>query len=437
MTPEKEKPANPLPAPDSEFPLLWKADVGQLSFRNNIIIAGKHLICGSNGGSFTDYWLYDKRSGVYMLDRETGKTVRHFGNEQLGDMDVTGILLHNNRFYYGNDNEEFLCTDLNGKIIWRISASGDVEHEPILLKTKNGEVIVYATEMGEVRAVDPASGKKVWNYYSEDFEGFKEGESRLAFKVKSYMSYYCELLRKPELADLNRDGTKDLVYLGQNNRLTALDGQTGALLWKREELGEYKRFNHLIKSGTDKEPYFSIGGNLYTIKKDIKDTLTTLDRNGNVVYTNPIPHNSLGESINDVKIGGDTVLYNKSDSLYMVLNGRVARAIPYSMARFESDTDNNYPYNREPLFASRVFSFAGLERCVLLLNQARYNGSKGAIIEILSLDDGALVRRFILPEYSEMPPRIEDVNNDGQLDLLVNCSDGKLYCYTMNGSSAR
>jgi outer membrane protein assembly factor BamB len=429
-------PKTPLPLPDSEFPLLWKADVGRLSFRNNMLFAGNHVIFGSNGSSFRDYWLFDKRSGVYVLNQETGKIVRHFGNEELGDMDVTGILLHNNRFYYGNDNEEFLCTDLNGNIIWRIAASGDVEHEPTLLKTKKGELIVYATEMGEVRAVNPATGKKVWNYYTEYFDGFKEGDSRVAFKVKSYMSFHTDLLRKPELADLNRDGTADLVYLNESNRLIALDGQTGALLWKREE-GEYKRFSHLIKSGTGKETYFSVGGTLYSSKIDINDTLTTLDMKGNVVYTKSIPHNLLGESINDVKIGGDTVLYNKSDSLYMVVNGAVVRALPYPTARFESDTDNDYPYNRESLFANRVFAFGKHERCVLLLNQSRFNGSKGAIIEILSLDDGALVRRFILPEDGEMSPRIEDVNNDGQLELLVNCYDGNLYCYTMNGSSAR
>jgi hypothetical protein len=436
MAPENEKPANPLPAPDSEFPLLWKADLGLLSFRNNIVIAGKHLICGSNGGSFTDYWLYDKQSGVYVLDRQTGKTIRHFGNEQLGDMDVTGILLHNNRFYYGNDNEEFLCTDLNGKIIWRIAASGDVEHEPTLLKTKNGELIVYATEMGEVRAVNPATGKKVWNHYSEIFEGFKEGESRLAFKVKSYMSYHCELLRKPEVADLNRDGTNDLVYLSQYNMLIALDGQTGALLWKRQG-GDNLRFNHLIKSGTDKAPFFSLGGNVYSGDKEKTDTLITMNSRGINVYNKLIPHNYRGESINDIKIEGDTVLYNKSDSLYMIVNGKMARVIPYHMARFESDKEDYYPYRREPLFANRVFSFEGHARCILMLNQIKMSDTKGAVIEIISLDNGELLRRFSLPAYSEFQPRIEDINEDGQLDLLVNCSNGQLYCYSMNGSSAR
>ena len=36
-----------------------------------------------------------------------------------------------------------------------------------------------------------------------------------------------------------------------------------------------------------------------------------------------------------------------------------------------------------------------------------------------------------LPETSEFKPLIKDFNQDGKLDLLVNCRDGKLYCFDL------
>jgi hypothetical protein len=49
-----------LPEIGKTFPLLWKADIGRVSFRSNVIFNGNDLIIGSNGNYFMDYFYYDK-----------------------------------------------------------------------------------------------------------------------------------------------------------------------------------------------------------------------------------------------------------------------------------------------------------------------------------------------------------------------------------------
>ncbi len=426
-------PADPLPQIGSEFPLLWKADMGLACFRTNVVLTDNNIVMGSNGQGVTDYTVFDSKSGVYMINRKSGKLIRQFADDVLGDMDVAGILLYNNRCFFGNDNEEFLCTDLNGKVVWRNPASGDIEHQPVLIRRGNEDIIVYATETGEVRAVEPATGKKVWSYFVPDFDGYRDGDNRFAFKLKSYMNYKCDLLQKPELADLNRDGTPDLVYLRQRSSLIALNGKTGGLLWQYS--GEHGfRTPHLIKTGTPEKPCFWVYGSRYELRETYaRDTLYVVNGRGKLLAKKHFPHSESGESINYMPIGGDTILLNKNDSLFLIKGDQIVRTIPYRIYYDNPDEYRSYAYCRDPLFAEKVFSYDGHPRCILMLSQRGIRDLYKATLEIISLDNGEVLKRLILPAGSEMPPQIEDVNKDGQPDLLLNCWDGFLYCYSLKG----
>jgi len=103
------------------------------SFRTNVVLDSNQIIIGSNGNNFMDRNLHDHESGVYLLNRKTGRIEQHVAGEKYGDMDVNGVLLYHGRLFFGNDNEEFLCTDKKGLVIWRNPTSGDIEHEPSLL----------------------------------------------------------------------------------------------------------------------------------------------------------------------------------------------------------------------------------------------------------------------------------------------------------------
>ena len=409
------------------FPLHWKADMGQASYRNNIVLTNDHIVIGSNGKNFIDYSIYDKRSGVYFIDRKKGAVSRHFANDQFGDMDVAGILVHDKRCYFGNDNEDFLCTDLKGNIIWRNQASGDIEHEPLLVKGRQGDMIVYASETGEVRAVNPLTGNKIWNYYTPDFDGYKAGDNRMVFKVKAYMSSYSELMLKPLLVDLNQDGVSDLIYLTKSGNLFALNGQSGALLWRFRPDGIH--ISSFISSPSYRDTRLvAVGYSFNSNDYGVTQYMISINGKGEFLEQRKLFEGRSGQSITQLTINDDTTLYNYADSIYFIKNGKIARSVFYQQP---GEMGSEVAFYREAVFGRQVFSFEGHERCVLLLNQNRFSSSNNSQVEIISLDDGELIRRLSLPAYSEMPPEVVDVNKDGKLDVLINCSDGYLYCYNL------
>ena len=70
------------------------------------------------------------------------------------------VFYYNRNLYFGNDNDEFLCTDLDGN---QFENYLEMWSKPTLIKRKNGN-IVFATEVGEVRAVSPKM-EIVLNYF--------------------------------------------------------------------------------------------------------------------------------------------------------------------------------------------------------------------------------------------------------------------------------
>jgi hypothetical protein len=86
----------------------------------------------------------------------------------------------------------------------------------------------------------------------------------------------------------------------------------------------------------------------------------------------------------------------------------------------------------DQLFCNKEFRFDKENpHCILILNQHDYTDYSKGYIEIFSLDNKKVLKRFSLPASSEMIPEIADINNDGFLDLLVNCRDENLYCYNL------
>ena len=79
---------------EKQFKLHWSSDIGNASYRTNMLFTGGQIIIGSNGSQYMDYYL-DESNGVHVLNAKTGKKVRSFANENWGDMDVNGIVKYN------------------------------------------------------------------------------------------------------------------------------------------------------------------------------------------------------------------------------------------------------------------------------------------------------------------------------------------------------
>ena len=429
MLPSEE--ATPFPSIESKCQLIWKTKTGDASFRSNVVFRGDRLWIGSNGDSFMDRGLIEPGSGVYELDRRTGKQRRHFANELFGDMDVNGLLMRSDRLYFGNDNEEFLCTDLQGKILWRNPTSGDIEHEPSLLQTKNGEVVVYAAESGEVKAVDPEQGNVIWSYYVPEFDGWKPGDDRTVFKVKAWFRNTSHFYTRPLVVDVNADGTNDLIYRTFGGNLLALNGNTGSKLWSVEEKESLSLGMAVIGQGKQKKIVALRNINADTVRYEI----AFFSLQGQKLASRPVSELSWGSGLNALSIDGDHVLINGRTKTFQVdPSGSVReidRSIPFPFKSGNNELVNGYRNGNDPLFAEGFIPLKNGKKGVVVMNQCDLGNTDVGFVEILSLEDGSVLDRFSLPACGEMPPVIRDVDLDGDLDLLFAGYDGYLYCYQL------
>ncbi|MEY4892639.1 MAG: hypothetical protein RIQ34_1251 [Bacteroidota bacterium] len=429
MLPSEE--ATPFPSIESKCQLIWKTKTGDASFRSNVVFRGDRLWIGSNGDSFMDRGLIEPGSGVYELDRRTGKQRRHFANELFGDMDVNGLLIRSDRLYFGNDNEEFLCTDLQGKILWRNPTSGDIEHEPSLLQTKNGEVVVYAAESGEVKAVDPEQGKVIWSYYVPEFDGWKPGDDRTVFKVKAWFRNTSHFYTRPLVVDVNADGTNDLIYRTFGGNLLALNGNTGSKLWSVEEKESLSLGMAVIGQGKQKK--IVALRNIYA--DTVRYEIAFFSLQGQKLASRPVSELSWGSGLNALSIDGDRVLINGRTKTFQVdPSGSVReidRSIPIQFKSWNNELVNGYRNGNDPLFAEGFIPLKNGKKGVVVMNQCDLGNTDVGFVEILSLEDGSVLDRFSLPACGEMPPVIRDVDLDGNLDLLFAGYDGYLYCYQL------
>ena len=424
-----QQPFNPI---EKSFPLKWKIKIGIASFKTNVVFNNGTLIIGSNGSNFMDYNTYDKNSGVYVINRKTGVIIKKIGGEELGDMDVNGTLFHNNKLYFGNDNEEFLCTNLDGKVLWRNPASGDIEHEPALLSNKNKQYIVYATESGEVKAVDPETGLKIWNYYTPDFKGWKPGDNRMIFKVKAYFSNTNSFYIKPLLVDLNKDGVNDLVYVTYDEKIFAINGYDGKLLWRKN----YQGLNSMIANiGTQKEPLIFVTHSVYNSNDIRLNKFDIINRKGNIVKQQIFGSNDYVSGLNALNIDNGKIMFACRDSIMLIDKvgnySTTSRVILYDYVSISGDLVKENRNGYSPILANNIFLYKGL-KSALVLNQRDYANSNIGFVEIVSIDQGKVLERYALPSASEMPPVIDDIDMDGKLDLLISGFDGYLYCYSLN-----
>lgn len=430
---------------DQVFDKMWDVDIGNMSYRSNFEMVDNHLYVGSNGNYFNDWHTWDEKSGVYKIDINNGQIKKKFADGEMGDMDVNGLLYYNRNLYFGNDNDEFLCTDLDGNLIWRIPVSGDVEHEPTLIKRKNGNIIVFATEVGEVRAVSPKNGNTVWNYFHPKFDGWKEGNNRFIFKLKTHFRSGYIFFNSPTIADFNRDGVMDLVYNGYDK--TILNGINGKVIKNYSISRQNTSFSNVSDSYHD--PIFLGRGKNTKIlspeyimgSDDDEKRVIIYDENGSILnklsvkkperfkdfsywYLTPKKLNN-----NEVAFISDEIIhiYNSKDNKFSKIQNF------NSITKEKSEYGDYYNYRSNfygivEILSNKINTEKGLCR---LIKWESYKDWKHAIIKVFSVNDNKELLTISLPSTAEGPMLVRDINGDGKEELLVECN-GRLICYDIS-----
>ena len=412
--------------------LHWKYELGKTTHRSEIALFDNSLFIGSNGSHYMDYNM-DENNGVVELNRKTGNKIKAISNEQFGDMDVNGIIRFENSIIFGNDNDELLCYSKEGEMIWRLPTSGDVEHAPILLNnTEFGAYVIFATETGEVRAINPKDGTTIWVHYNEQFNGWKLGDNRTIFKIKMHFTSGNIYFSKPAVADLNQDGFKDLIY-SSNREIIAINGKTGKKLWG---IDKYLRRDQLIYCKSDREtPNISGFGSKFKLtvayykrmKGGANDIIEIVqyDRKGKEITSKQwtARNNSWGESLNHAEgffITNGHVL--KTDDL-------ISYKLPYTGKYYNGET--GFRFYGDLQIAEQKLKIDG-EKCIGILFQNDLNVKDMSMFMIMGEDSKKIYLKSHIPGGSEFTPVIEDINKDGKLDLLVSSWDNNLYCYDMD-----
>ena len=396
------------------LPLKWSAEIGNVTYRSTIGVHGTTLFVGSNGRKFNDYY-HEGGNGVYALDGRTGQVIRRLGTDAWGDLDVNGVVVEQGRVYFGNDNDEFLCYDAaSGALLWRLPTSGDVEHAPTLIRRKAGDrVVVYATELGEVRAVNPRDGSTVWEHYHPDFDGWKPGKNRFVYRVGAAMRSGDWYFAPPAVVDVDGDGVLDLVYSSRRN-VMVLSGQNGRTLRNLQLYHSYFATPHLIESPSG--PVF-----LYFYRD--WDTHTTEIRRINLATGDDLTSSKVPfdfyEGITQCGIS-DTWTHN-DDGVVLRLRAEApfVQLLPNPAGRAEVDAGRFYGQDR--------LTFRGKE-WVAIIEEYDYKTDRSTL-SLLEPETWAPAYRFILPAQTESRPHLVDVDGDGEVELLFGSYDGVLYCH--------
>lgn len=419
--------AHDRPAPT----LLWSSQVGKTTFRTEIAHLGDRLYVGSNGQRYKDF-IGDSDNGVHILHARTGQRERSIVGGSWGDNDVNGTLALNGRIYFGSDNDEFFCVSDVGDLIWRVPCSGDVEHVPVALPLPSGQTaVVYATERGEVRALNPDDGSTLWTHYQAGFDGWKPGENRFVFRVQNHLTDASGYFTAPNVEDVNEDGTLDLVYTtGQGTE--AISGADGSTLWKNK-LGAYfsprpalRRMRRSFETLDYEWVQLPGEGEGYNWAFRYR----VMDHHGKALRTFP--------GLLNTRLDGYCVREGDGALLFLDGHGGVFEWLPglkFPLPIDRKSKRKNASSEPDPLQYSTSFMATTTlkldEKDVLVLVvERRYRTWEDAqsVVELRDASTGHILSEFILPERSESTPMFADVNRDGTPEILVGDDSGNLYC---------
>ena len=441
------------------FTTNWKSNVGITNFRTNIVYAENLIFIGSNGMDAGHTG--DEKDGVYAIDPKTGEIIHHYQSEHENqsldtsfkyDGDVSGIAVADGKVFFGADNDHFYCYTIDNKLLWEkrlipirkgqcYHSSGsyvirgairDIECAPGLSDLTNDGIkdIVIPSESGIVYALNGLDGEIIWK---KDL-----GEASRKFYLN---------IGAPALFDLNKDSIAD-VFLssrvknnpcpgGASGAFSILDGKTGNMIYQKQI---YTGMSSATRIYITKEDTFALASGAYgtILKYSFKSkNALTFSPNKNILSNSGI------EGFFGTPYLSETGAYCMGNSWW----GINRDGIHYWNSK---EKINKYYYGGRT-------SATAIQADILNkgFDQIIIPDEIGQLF-ILKKSNGDLIERLLIPDEFDikMPEKkdgypdyqetervdkvrlgaeasvfVEDIDNDGRLELLIASLDGFLYCY--------
>lgn len=389
------------------FPQKWQTKIGVSTYRTNMLFHQGSVFIGSNGLDRNQK--VDDLDGVYQLNAKTGAIEHHFKCPLLGDNDVNGIAIGDNKLFFGSDNHYFFCFDLKSKKeLWKTNVPNDVESCPQLADL-NGDQILdvgFPVEGDAFYALDGKSGGVLWSNGSISCHSGNVS---------------------PLIYDVNQDGTMDFISSGRG---TPNSNETAG--FKMQHYGDY----HLALNGKDGSYLWLVetgagvhaSPNFYSHKN--KTELLFLDAYGEFLHVD-----MQGKILTRVGFGYDNFsspLVTKDE--YLIIGGG---SLEFNSNAITCDDSGKPCFVKEEAVYTGTKAEGRISASTMLADVL--NKKKDQLIGVtesgtlfISETNGKPIRLLALPAGAEASVFIKDIDGDGKLEILIADLAGNLTCYDTN-----
>lgn len=388
------------PVPVGGKNVLWAVHIGHTTYRSTLHVTGGQVIVGSNG----DAWhaTEDPCDGVYILSASSGKLVRHIATPDHpagGESDVTGVAVTADALIFGTDQGVLFKTDRAGKVVWSYSMGGDVEAAPVVADVDGDGVgdVAAGAELGDFFVISGATGKVLHRIATGEGDYGQRG-----------------FVTAAAAGDVTGDGVADFFAPGRDGTMRAIDGKSGAILWRKKHTSALHSAPILVDTDGDKK--------LELLYAAVYSELLSVDAaTGDVRWQAELSHPGLGieglfspvayfPAARCAVVG--TAWWKKDEGVYCVRDGD-------TLWRFDEPTENI----TSGAVIGDVDGAAGSE--VVFATESGW---------VFGLDArGNKVWDFHAGSPIEMTPTVADVDGDGLNEVLIAAQDGILRAVVTDG----